>query len=178
MSTDHESRLAWILALAADANPRHIAETHGVVIGLLCANPEQSNDQLAEALAGLQVGDWTSTRIQAQLGPALAALRGELASPDLDFRPLLPTDDRPLPERAECIGAWASGFMAGFGAGGPALDTPEANEALRMISQITRAFSDPAADSETEEQAFAELSEFLRVATLLLREEGLRQAPQ
>ena len=176
MPTDSESKLAWILALAADREPQHIAETHGVVIGLLCARPGQTDDELARQLAALQVGDWDSRRIQEHLGPALSSLRSELASPDLEFKPLLPSDDRPLEERTRCLAYWSSGFLAGFGAGAPDLKSPEAREALTFIEQIARAGTDPEADSEAEESAFTELSEFLKVASLLLREEGLRQA--
>lgn len=176
MPTDSESKLAWILALAADRDPERIAETHGVVIGLLCARPRQSDDELAGHLSALQVGDWDSGRIQEQLGPALSSLRSELASPDLEFRPLLPTDDRPLEERTRCLAYWSSGFLAGFGAGQLKLNSPESKEALTCIEQISRAGTDPEADTESEESAYAELSEFLKVASLLLREEGLRQA--
>lgn len=174
---DHnESKLAWLLALAADDKPERIAETHGVVIGLLAGGPRQSDHELADQLAGLQVGDWNSERIQTDLGPAIATLRSELASPDMDFKPLLPTDDRPLAERTGCLAAWVTGFLAGFGAGAPALEKPDSNEALRLLEQIARAGIDPDADDEEQEEAFAELSEFVRVAALLLREEGLRQS--
>jgi len=173
---NHESKLAWLLALAADAQPERIAETHGVVIGLLAGGPRQSDRELADQLAGLQVGDWNSARIQENLGPAISTLRNELASPDMDFKPLLPTDDRPLNERTRCLAAWVSGFLAGFGAGAPPLEQPDASEALRLLEQIARAGTDPEADDEEQESAYAELSEFVRVAALLLREEGLRQS--
>lgn len=173
---NHESKLAWLLALAADKRPERVAETHGVVIGLLAAAPHQSDQQVADQLASLQVGDWTSDRIQEHLGPAISTLRSELASPDMDFKPLLPTDDRPLNERTQCLASWVSGFLAGFGAGAPRLDRPDANEALRLFEQIARAATDPDAGDEEQESAFTELSEFVRVGTLLLREEGLRQS--
>ncbi|HSH26727.1 MAG TPA: UPF0149 family protein, partial [Wenzhouxiangella sp.] len=94
MTSEQESRLAWLLAVAADSAPETVAETHAVVTGLLCGKPEQDERELATHLAALQVGDWTSERILDQLGPALNQLRNELASEDLDFQLLLPTDDR------------------------------------------------------------------------------------
>ena len=172
---NNESKLAWLLALAADKEPARIAETHGVVIGLLAGGPRQADAELADQLEKMQVGDWNSERIQQDLGPAISTLRSELASPDMDFKPLLPTDDRPLAERTRCLGSWVSGFLAGFGAGAPALKNPDSSEALRLLEQIARAGTDPKADDEEQEQAFTELSEFVRVATLLLREEGLRK---
>ena len=44
-----------------------------------------------------------------------------------------------------------------------------------MLEQISRAASDPESDSEAEETAFFELAEFVKIAALLLREQGLRQ---
>ena len=173
---DNESKLAWLLALAADNEPARIAETHGVVIGLLAGAPGQSDLELSDQLAGLQVGDWTSDRIQQQLGPAIKTLRAELASPDMDFRPLLPTEDRPLSERTRCLATWVTCFPAGFGAGAPTLRNPDANEAMRLLEQIARAATDPEADDESQEEAFTELSEFVRIAALLLREEGLARS--
>ena len=173
---DNESKLAWLLALSADADPARVAETHGVVIGLLVAGPKQDDRQLADQLAALQVGDWNSDKIQQDLGPAIAMLRSELGSPDMDFKPLLPTDDRPLEERTACLAAWVTGFLAGFGTSGRKVEAGDAGEALRMLEQIARAGLDPEAEDEIQEEAFTELSEFVRIATLLLREESLQQS--
>lgn len=176
MSDDQESKLAWVLALAADNEPASIAETHAVVTGLLCARPEQSDEELAAHLAALQVGDWSSERILDQIGPALRVLKTELSSANMDFRLLLPTEDRPLSERTHCLAHWCSGFLTGFGAGVPVVHSEDASEALKMIEQIARAATDPDSDQEAEENAFAELTEFVRVAVLLLREECLAAA--
>jgi uncharacterized protein YgfB (UPF0149 family) len=171
---DNESKLAWLLALAADSDPARVAETHGVVIGLLVAAPKQNDQQLADQLAGLQVGDWSSDKIQQQLGPAISTLRSELSSPDMDFRPLIPTDDRPLDERTVCLASWVTGFLAGYGTAGPPAEQGDAGEALQMLEQIARAGLDPDAEDEAQEEALTELNEFVRVATLLLREERMR----
>lgn len=173
MTSDPTSKLAWILALAAEPEPNHVAETHAVVIGLLCAKPGQPAQDLALHLAALQVGDWSSDQIMAQLGPALEGLREELDSAELRFQPLLPAEDRSLAERTSCLGAWCSGFLTGFGAGQPSISSNECREALQMLEQIARAATDAEADQEAEESAYAELVEFVRIAVLLLREENL-----
>lgn len=176
MKSHQDSKLAWILALAAEPEPNHVAETHAVVIGLLCAKPAQEPEDLARHLAALQVGDWSSEQILAQLGPALSSLREELDSSDLRFQPLLPAEDRSLAERTGCLAHWCSGFLTGFGAGQPAIASGESREALQMLEQIARAATDGDADQEAEENAYAELVEFVRVAVLLLREENLSRA--
>lgn len=176
MTSPQESKLAWILALAAEPQPEQVAETHAVVIGLLCAKPEQPPEDVARHLAALQVGDWSSEQIMDQLGPALHSLREELASSDLRFQPLLPSEDRSLHERTQCLAHWCSGFLTGFGAGQPSVAGNEAREALQMLEQIARAATDGEADQEAEESAYAELVEFVRVAVLLLREDNLHRA--
>lgn len=173
MTSEQESKLAWLLALAADNTPETVAETHAVVTGLLCARPNQEDRELATHLAALQVGDWTSERILDQLGPALGVLRNELSSADMDFRLLLPTEDRPLEERTRCLAHWCSGFLTGFGAASPTIRSEEASDALRMLEQIARAATDSESDQEAEEGAYIELVEFVRVAVLMLREESL-----
>jgi len=173
MTQQQESKLAWILALAADKDPAGVAETHAVVIGLLCARPMLDESALAGHLAALQVGELTPEEILEQIGPALSSLKTELASSELQFQLLLPTDDRPLDERTNCLGRWCSGFLTGFGSGQPVLKSEESQDALRMIEQIARATTDADSDQEAEESAYAELTEFLRVAVLLLREESL-----
>ncbi|HLS05200.1 MAG TPA: UPF0149 family protein [Wenzhouxiangella sp.] len=171
MSSTNETRLAWLLALAADSAPQSVSETHGVITGLLCGKPAQDENELATHLAALQMGDWTSDRIVDEIGPALRQLRSELDSPTMSFQPLLPTDERALEERTLCLAHWCSGFLAGFGAAEPTIRSDEAREALHMIEQIARAGTDSDADQEAEETAYAELVEFVRMAILLLREE-------
>lgn len=171
---DQDAKLAWILALAAEAEPAVVAETHGLVVGLLSARPKLSASELTVQLAALQVGDWSSESLQGQVEPALKSLRDELDAADMRFRPLLPTDDRPLDERTRCLAYWCSGFLSGFGAGEPVIAPGESTEALRLIEQIARAATDPDADAEAEEGAYAELVEFVRVAVLLLREDNRR----
>jgi len=176
MSNQQESKLAWILALAAEPKPDHVAETHAVVIGLLCAKPDQEPEDLARHLAALQVGDWSSEQIMDQIGSALQGLREELASSDLRFQPLLPSEDRSLKERTDCLAHWCSGFLTGFGAGQPSISGDEAREALQMLGQIARAATDSEVDQEAEESAYVELVEFVRIAVLLLREDNLTRS--
>lgn len=171
---DQEAKLAWILALAAEADPAAVAETHGLIVGLLSARPDLSQQDLIAQLAALQVGDWTSESLHSRVGPALKSLREELDTSELQFQPLLPTDDRPLAERTRCLAHWCSGFLSGFGAGEPVIAPGDGTEALGLLEQIARAATYPEADAEAEEAAFTELVEFVRVAVLLLREDNRR----
>ena len=167
---DQDLKRAWILALADEPEATCVAETHGLVVGLLSAKPALNKGDLITQLAALQVGDWESDELKKQTEPALKALRSELEAAELSFRPLLPTDERPLDERTRCLAHWCSGFLSGFGAGEPTIAPGEATEAVHLLEQIARATTEPETDAEAEESAYTELVEFVRMATLLLRE--------
>jgi len=167
---DQDVKLAWIIALSDEPEPATIAETHGLVIGLLSASPDLSEQQLSGQLAALQVGDWSTSSMLDQAWFALRSLRDELDASEMRFRPLLPSDERPLDERTRCLAYWCSGFLTGFGAGEPVVAPGDSTEALQLLEQIARAATDATADPEAEEGAYTELVEFVRVAVLLLRE--------
>ncbi|MDT8437484.1 MAG: UPF0149 family protein [Wenzhouxiangellaceae bacterium] len=170
---DSESRLAWALALAADSDPVRIAETHGLVTGLVCGAPDEADARLVEELLRLNPPPQAKPDLDVQLLDAVAGLKRELASSELDFQLLLPTDERSLDERTACLAHWTGGFLAGFGARGELPPRGEAREAVGLLEQITRAGCDPEAGDEQQESALTELSEFVRVAALLLREHRL-----
>lgn len=95
----------------------------------------------------------------------------ELEDEGLGFSPLLPADELPLPERAQALGQWVSGFLVGLGFGGLSQDgsaSRDVREALRDLSAITQIEMD-AAGGEEDEVAYAELVEYVKVAVLLLR---------
>lgn len=106
-------------------------------------------------------------------GGALDQLRtatlAQFEAQDFDFQLLLPSDDAPLADRADALIAWCNGFLGGLGLAAPASDalSGEATEALQDIGRI--AASDLAyEETEADEDALAEIVEFVRVAALLL----------
>jgi len=94
-----------------------------------------------------------------------------------DFALLLPDDDSDADYRATAMAHWCEGFLHGLVSArhGDALRDRLAAEPLadiiRDILQITRAEVDGATDAETNEAAYAELVEYLRVAAQLAYEE-------
>lgn len=104
-------------------------------------------------------------------------MRG-LDDEDMRFQLLLPDDSAPLPERTQALKRWVSGFLVGLGIGGLKQETPlpdEVSEALRDMDAITQI--DIEAGGEEDEGAFAELVEYVKVATLLVRA-NLRPHPK
>jgi uncharacterized protein YgfB (UPF0149 family) len=86
----------------------------------------------------------------------------------------LPRDDEPLEDRILAMGQWCTGFLAGIGSGPQGrLDTlsEDAAGAIRDIQQIALAEFSGDSESEEDEVAFTEIEEYLRVVTLMLRED-------
>lgn len=146
------------------------AEAHGTLVGSLCS----TRCSLADWMADILPDGSTDPSSAASLRGIFDATSGALGEGMLQFRPLLPTDDEPLDDRTAALGEWCQGFLYGLGAGvRPDPDTlkGEAAEILRDITEITHVGVDPEDGSESNEQAFAELVEFVRVGVQLLYEQ-------
>ena len=147
-----------------------VPEAHDTLAGALCAGGS----------FGLQ--EWLGEVFPE--GRAGAAQQGmqdlyrwtheSLAAGDLQFEPLLPDDAAPVAARAQALGEFCQGFL--YGLGTSALPDPEslpaqAAEIVRDIGAITHVGVDPAESDEENEQAYAELVEFVRVGVQLLFDE-------
>ena len=150
------------------------SEVQGLLAGLMAANlqvrPEEYVARLAE-YADLQPGMLT------QIAEMLETLYGELheswSGMGLDFEMLLPEDDELIEERAEALGAWCESFLAGLGLSGELSNDQQLSEdvrqALEDLSEIARIEAD--GDDESLEKAFADVSEHVRLAALLVATE-------
>jgi uncharacterized protein YgfB (UPF0149 family) len=94
----------------------------------------------------------------------------------MEFEPLLPDDESPLNGRANALALWCTGFLYGLGTGHisdlEALNG-DVGEIVRDFTEISRATGDDAEADESNEQAYAELVEFIRVAAQVVFEELL-----
>lgn len=100
-----------------------------------------------------------------------------LAERQSDFVPVLPEDERPAAERADALAHWCEGFLHGL-VSGPhpealrvQLATEPLSDIIKDMLEITRAAPDEEAGEESNEEAYAELVEYIRVATQLAFEE-------
>lgn len=155
------------------------AEAHGTLVGSLCASACTLNDWLAEILPDGRAEGMAAHSLREVFTDTAGALReGAMA-----FQPLLPDDDAPIGERTSALGEWCQGFLYGLGTGVAVPDAAslpgEAAEVLRDMTEITHVDVDPADDDESNEAAYAELVEFVRVGVQLLFEhlQPLREPP-
>lgn len=144
------------------------AELHGSLCGCLCAGGGHSRATWLGTILADEEGVDAVVEAGALDSVYLASL-AQLDSPDFEFELLLPDDDMAVAERGEALVEWCRGFLSGFGLAGtpPASLSDEASEALSDIARIAASdisYEDPEAD----EQALEEVSEFVRVAALLL----------
>ncbi|MEO8316520.1 MAG: UPF0149 family protein [Pseudomonadota bacterium] len=156
------------------------AEAHGTLVGSLCATGCSLEEWLAEILPDGQARHEAAASLQAVFETTCGAL-GDMA---MSFQPLLPPDEDPIAERTSALGEWCQGFLYGLGVGVavPEISTlqGEAAEVLRDMTEITHVDVDPTDSAESNEEAYAELVEFVRVGVQLLYEQlqPLRDPPR
>jgi uncharacterized protein len=155
------------------------AEAHGTLSGALCAAATYHlDDWLGEILPEGRADAESAAWLRALFESTTAALGDE----QMGFQLLLPTDDDGLPLRTEALGEWCRGFLYGLGSGHlrdlQALGD-EADEIVRDLTAITQVGVDPGDSDDSNEAAYAELVEFVRVGVQLLFErlEPLRMPP-
>ncbi len=153
---------AALAMLESDVSPSGV---HGQLAALAC------RDRQPPADFGLTVSieDEASWRLIRELYDQVAA---QLASGDLEFKPLLPDDEEVLWRRLEGLAEWAECFAFGLSLGGgfdPAKLSAEGRECLEHILDISRLSPDDEdAQGAEADEAYIELVEFLRIAVMTL----------
>lgn len=155
------------------------AEAHGALAGSLCTGRGyRFEDWLQEILPDGRAQAEAATALQELYAHTLDALGGEM----LEFRPLLPEDAEPIDARTTALAQWCVGFL--YGLGSNAVDDAgrlpgEVGEVVRDFTEITRVDVGRSDTEESNESAYAELVEFVRVGAQLVFDElsSLRTAP-
>ena len=164
--------VAQILASAGSAV--HASEAHGCLCGALSARRVYLPGEWMEELLPEPAPEAGAQAVNGPLAELFEHSRRVLAGRDMEFEPLLPADAVELGARVEALAAWAQGFLYGFGAAGPfprgALPG-EITEVLADLAEISRAGAVGAETAELEEEAYAELVEFVRVGVQLIFDE-------
>jgi uncharacterized protein len=161
-------------ALSAGGSSVHAAEAHGCLVGALCARRVYLPAEWLEELLPENPGAAEPLAATGPLHELFERSRAVLESRDMEFEPLLPPDEASLAERVEALGAWAQGFLYGFGAAGPfprGTLPGDVSEVLSDFAEVSRAGAVGAESAEVEENALAELVEFVRVGAQLIYDE-------
>ena len=148
------------------------AESHGCLCGALCTTQQYTVESWFDELvpdAGDDLGDERAP-LRLLFADTMRALRGD----EMEFQLLLPDDDAPLVERATALSQWCQGFLYGFGTGGAVPRdqlSGEVEEVLRDLTHISQASVETGTDAEEEEQAYAEIIEYVRAGVQLIHDE-------
>jgi len=183
MNIRYDDVASWLQRLEV---PLVAAEAHGMLCGLLCSlRSESAKGRWMTEL--LDAGGVEPSQIAAHaddvkgLDQLFSDTVEKMNGSDLDFAPLLPSDDDPLSLRTAALADFCAGFTYGLGIGVagrgsralPA-DTQELVNDFQAIEAVDPTGSEASSD---EESAFVELSEYVRVGVLWINEELQPVAP-
>lgn len=140
------------------------AELHGLVCGMSSAQPQAFVLSDFIALAGVDsLADESSVQHFVEL-----ALQ-DFTAQEMTFVPLVADDEEPLALRLKGLAEWCAGYLSGFGAavtehreGLP----PDVQEILRDFASIS-GLDEAVEGDEQDESSFAEIFEYVRVASVL-----------
>ncbi|HWF99318.1 MAG TPA: UPF0149 family protein [Steroidobacteraceae bacterium] len=146
------------------------AEAHGTLAGSLCAGGYRFEDWLLEILPEGRAQPLAA----ATLREVYSETAGSLRAPDMEFDLLLPEEAQSIDARASALAQWCQGFLYGLGSGAvqDAASLPgDVGEIVRDLTEISRVGVDIAQTEESNENAYAELVEFVRVSVQVVFEE-------
>lgn len=143
------------------------SEFHGAVCGWLAGGKSVSGrDWMANVTADPAA---EAPEAGSVLDRLRAASTAQLEDREFGFDLLLAEPGASLGERSESLFDWCRGFLGGFGlaAGARPPLSEEGQEALADLARLATASPQEEGD-EDDEEALAEIEEFVRVAALLL----------
>lgn len=154
------------------------AQSHGLLTGRLAvAGVVAGPEWLLQVLDGTDESSADRMACQKMLDGLYQSTYWQLSERLSEFVPLLPDDHTDAALRTAAMAHWSEGFLHGLVSAhhGDELRDRLAGEPLsdiiRDMLQITRAELDETTDAETNEAAYTELVEYLRVAAQLAYEE-------
>jgi hypothetical protein len=177
--SDHSSQTSKLdfssaQAIMTTANVQvHASEIHGVLTGLVCAGFSFEDQGYLAMLNDLfdfsqPNGDDCPSAVKTLIKQMYSELWTDILDDTYGFQLMVPDDDDSIVERAHALGVWVQGFNLGFGL--QHKDSPiissEVKEVLTDFAEIAN-LSDEMEEDENTEQAYFEISEYVRISALL-----------
>jgi hypothetical protein len=154
------------------------SELHGSLTGFLCAGGLARAGTWLRDLALEEVEEAIHGEPQAAVFDRLyAGCSAGLEDPSLGFDLLLPDDEAPIGERAHALVDWCRGFLGGIGLANVDVRnglSGDGTEVLGDFSRIAATRFESVDGEEEDEEAYAEVVEYVRVGVMLLHNELAR----
>jgi yecA family protein len=147
----------------------HASEIHGVLAGLVCSGFLFEDQSYLPMLRDMfNSGDKFSSAMEKTITQMYNEMWTDILDDDYTFQLLLPDDDDSITERGHALGTWVQGFNLGFGLQNKdsAVSSSDVKEVLSDFAEIANLSSEMEEDEESE-QAFFEISEYVRISALL-----------
>ena len=148
------------------------AEIHGLMSGVLCAGINNLDEGTWDEAGFFSFGTEDLSEAQeAVIMQLFQATKDKITHMEFDYNLFLPDDDESLQVRAMEFGQWCQGFLSGFGLAGGQLDEHEHQDAIESIERISDAANiayENLEISEEDERAFMEVTEYVRMAVLVV----------
>lgn len=161
---------ASVQAIISTENvPLHASELHGVLTGLICAGfPFESTDYIAMVTDLFNNGEALPVKVRNVIKLMFSDLWTNILDDSFSFQLMLPDDDDSIAERGHAISVFVQGFNLGFGLHqkDTAIVSEDVKEVLSDFAEIAN-LSDEMDDDEESEQAYFEISEYVRISALL-----------
>ena len=150
------------------------SEAHGMLCGLICAGSKDPVGAWLEHLFSDQEADPAdSSEVRQHLKEFAMQVMETVRDRNDGLTLILPDEEAPLLERATGIYDWIRGFLFAVGALGVKESdlSEQGREVIRDFADLTRMDLADLDESEENEEALMEITEFVRVAAMLIREE-------
>lgn len=147
----------------------HGAEIHGVLTGLVCAGlPYESPDYITFVNDLFNNGEGLPSKIKSVIKLLFSDIWKNILDDNYGFQMLLPDDDESMAERSSALSVWVQGFNLGFGLQqkNTAIVSADVKEVLSDFAEIAN-LSDEMEEDEENEQAYFEISEYVRISAVL-----------
>ncbi len=154
------------------------AQAHGLLCSRLAVlGADAGIGWLGQVLEGSDPDSTLRRECESMLDTLYMSTHRQLTERQSEFKPLLPDDSDSTIMRAYAIARWCEGFLHGLVSGSPDdhlkewLSSEPLSDIIKDMLQITRATADEESDDETNESAYTDLVEYLRVAAQLTYQE-------
>jgi uncharacterized protein len=146
----------------------HPSQVHGLICGILCGKAEST-----AAWETLVTGGGESEKVHGVLQNLYKESAVQLKDFLFELQLVLPTDKVELSERAEALTLWCQGMLTGLKITEVQIvdrEPSEVTEAINDFIEIAKMNYEEVVSSEEDEEAYAELVEYVRMAVILVYE--------